>query len=188
MYESADDVLLEADDKMEKAVAHLQQGLTGLRTGKASTSLVDHVTADCYGAQTRLNQMALISTPEPRLIVIKPYDPSSLPAIEKAILAANIGVTPLNDGRLSCVPIPELSDERRKELTKVANRMGEEARVALRAVRRDANEAVKTLEKAATISQDDRDRALEEVQKYTDSYAKKVDELVAAKEKDIMAV
>ena len=188
MYESSDDVLLESDDKMEKAVAHLQQGLSGLRTGKASTSLVDHISADCYGAQTRLNQMALISTPEPRLIVIKPYDPSSLPAIEKAILAANIGVTPLNDGRIIRVPIPELSEERRKELTKVANRMGEEARVALRAVRRDANEALKTLEKAATISRDDRDRALEEVQKYTDSYAKKVDELVAAKEKDIMAV
>ena len=188
MYESADDVLLESDDKMEKAVVHLQQGLSGLRTGKASPSLVDHINVDCYGAQTRLNQMALISTPEPRLIVIKPYDPSSLPAIEKAILAANIGVTPLNDGRVIRVPIPELSEERRKELTKVANRMGEEARVALRSVRRDANEAVKTLEKAATISQDDRDRALEEMQKYTDSYSKKVDELIAAKEKDIMAV
>ena len=188
MYESADDVLLETDDKMEKAVAHLQQGLSGLRTGKASTNLVDHISADCYGAQTRLNQMALISTPEPRLIVIKPYDPSSLPAIEKAILAANIGVTPLNDGRLIRVPIPELSEERRKELSKVANRMGEEARVALRAVRRDANDAVKALGRAATISEDDRDRAQEEVQKSTDSYAKKVDELVAAKEKDIMAV
>ncbi|NCD21450.1 MAG: ribosome recycling factor [Spartobacteria bacterium] len=188
MYESSDDVLLEADDKMEKAVAHLQQGLSGLRTGKASTNLVDHIAADCYGAQTRLNQMALISTPEPRLIVIKPYDPSSLPAIEKAILAANIGVTPLNDGRLIRVPIPELSEERRKELTKVASRMGEEARVALRAVRRDANDAIKALEKAATISEDDRDRALAEVQKSTDAYSKKVEELIAAKEKDIMAV
>ena len=188
MYESSDDVLLETDDKMEKAIAHLQQGLSGLRTGKASPSLVDHINVDCYGAQTRLNQMALISTPEPRLIVIKPYDPSSLPAIEKAILAANIGVTPLNDGRVIRVPIPELSEERRKELTKVANRMGEEARVALRAVRRDANDAIKALEKAATISEDDCDRALEEVQKYTDSYSKKVDDLVAAKEKDIMAV
>ena len=188
MYESADDVLLESDDKMEKAVAHLQQGLSGLRTGKASPSLVDHINVDCYGAQTRLNQMALISTPEPRLIVIKPYDPSSLPSIEKAILAANIGVTPLNDGRVIRVPIPALSEERRTELTKVANRMGEEARVALRAVRRDANDAIKALEKAATISEDDCDRALEEVQKYTDSYSKKVDDLVAAKEKDIMAV
>ena len=188
MYESADDVLLEADDKMEKAVAHLQQGLSGLRTGKASPTLVEHISVECYGTQTHLNQMALISTPEPRLIVIKPYDPSSLPAIEKAILAANIGVTPLNDGRLIRVPIPELSEERRKELTKVANRLGEEARVSLRAVRRDANEAIKALEKAGTISEDDRDRSLEEVQKYTDTYSKKVDDVVAAKEKDIMAV
>ena len=143
---------------------------------------------ECYGAQTRLNQMALISTPEPRLIVIKAYDPSSLPAIEKAILAANIGVTPLNDGRVIRVPIPELSEERRKELTKVANRMGEEARVALRSIRREANDGVKALEKGAKITEDDRDRTLEEVQKYTDTYSKKVDDLVAAKEKDIMAV
>lgn len=129
MYESIDDVLLESEDKMEKAVAHLQQGLSGLRTGKASPSLVDRITVEAYGTQTPMNQLALISTPEPRLIVIKPYDPSALPAMEKAILAANIGVTPLNDGRIIRVPIPELSEERRKDLTKVANRMGEEARV-----------------------------------------------------------
>ena len=188
MTESSDDVLLETEDKMEKAVAHLQQGLGGLRTGKASPSLVDQINVECYGTQTRLNQMALISTPEPRLIVIKPYDPSSLPAIEKAILAANVGVTPLNDGRIIRVPIPELSEERRKDLTKVANRMGEEARVALRAIRRDGNDAIKALQKAASISEDDRDRALAEVQKYTDSFSKKADEFVAAKEKDIMAV
>jgi len=188
MHESADDVLLEADDKMEKALEHLQQGLSGLRTGKASPSLVDQINVECYGTQTRLNQMALISTPEPRLIVIKPYDPSSLPAIVKAILGANIGVTPLNDGRLIRVPIPELSEERRKDLAKVASRMGEEARVALRAIRRDSNDVIKALEKAGTITEDDRDRGLEEVQKYTDSYGKKIDERMAAKEKDIMAV
>ena len=188
MYESSDDVLLEADDKMSKTVEHLQQGFSGLRTGKASPSLVDQINVECYGTQTRLNQMALISTPEPRLIVIKPYDPSSLSAIEKAILAANVGVTPLNDGRIIRVPIPELSEERRKDLVKVANRLCEEARVAIRAVRREANDGIKALEKASTISEDDRDRALEEVQKYTDSYVKKVDDLVAAKEKDIMAV
>ncbi len=188
MHESSDDVLLEAEEKMEKTVEHLQQGLSGLRTGKASTGLVDQISVECYGTQTRLNQMALISTPEPRLIVIKPYDPSALPAIEKAILAANIGVTPLNDGRIIRVPIPELSEERRKDLVKVANRMGEEARVALRAVRREANDGIKALEKASTISEDDRDRALDEVQKTTDAYVQKVDALVAAKEKDVMAV
>ncbi|MDR0992994.1 MAG: ribosome-recycling factor, partial [Verrucomicrobiota bacterium] len=131
MYESSDEVLLEADDKMGKSVEHLHLGLSGLRTGKASTALVDQIYVDCYGTQTRLNQMSVVTTPEARLIVIKPFDPSSLPAIEKAILAANIGVTPLNDGRLIRVPIPELSEERRKELTKVAHRLGEEARVAI---------------------------------------------------------
>lgn len=188
MSDSSDEILLEADDKMDKAIAHLHQGLQGLRTGKASTSLVDGIQADCYGAPTRLNAMALITTPEPRLIVIKPFDPSTLPAIEKAILAANIGVTPLNDGRLIRVPIPELSEERRKELVKVANRLGEEARVAIRAVRRDANEAVKALEKNSEISEDELTLDLAEIQKYTDKYVKKADDLVAAKEKDILAV
>ena len=188
MYDSTDDILLEAEDKMEKTLGHLQQGLSGLRTGKASTGLVDQITVDCYGTQTRLNQMALISTPEPRLIVIKPYDPSTLPAIEKGILAANVGVTPLNDGRIIRVPIPELSEERRRELVKVAGRLGEEARVALRAVRRDANEAIKAMQKASTISEDDRDLALEEIQKLVDENVRKADELVAAKETDVMAV
>lgn len=188
MHETIDDILLESEDKMEKAVAHLQQGLSGLRTGKASPSLVDRIIVEAYGTQTPLNQLALISTPEPRLIVIKPYDPSALPAMEKAILAANIGVTPLNDGRLIRVPIPELSEERRKELTKVANRMGEEARVVVRGVRRDANDAIKALEKAKTISEDERERTMQEVQKHTDTYTANVDELIAAKNKDIMAV
>ena len=187
-YDSSDDVLLEADDKMQKSIEFLQQTLSGLRTGKASTALVDQIMVEAYGTQTRLNQMSLVSTPEPRLIVIKPYDPSTLSAIEKAILAANVGVTPLNDGRLIRVPIPELSEERRRDLTKVANRSGEEARVAIRAVRRDANDAIKLLQKDAKITEDERDKALEDVQKYTDSYTKKVDDLVAAKEKDIMAV
>ncbi|MBR6021423.1 MAG: ribosome recycling factor [Kiritimatiellae bacterium] len=188
MSDSTDEVLLEAEDKMDKAVQHLQTGLSGLRTGKASTSLVDGITADCYGAPTRLNQMALVSTPEPRLIVIKPFDPSTLPAIEKAILAANIGVTPLNDGRLIRVPIPELSEERRKELVKVANRMSEEARVAVRAVRREANDAVKALERSADISEDDLSVALDEIQKLTDAHVKSIDGILAAKEKDILAV
>ena len=188
MYESSDEVLLDAEDKMEKSVEHLQQGLSGLRTGKASPALVDGISVECYGTQARLNTISLISTPEPRLIVIKPFDPSTLPAIEKAILAANIGVTPLNDGRLIRVPIPELSEERRKELVKVANRMGEEARVAVRAVRREANDAVKALERDAAISEDEMTVALNEVQKYTDAHVKTIDSLIAAKEKDILAV
>lgn len=186
--ESLDDVLLEADDKMSKSVAFLQQELAGLRTGKASPALVENIQVEYYGTPTRLRQLAGITTPEPRLIVINPYDPTSLQAIEKAILAANIGITPVNDGRLIRIPIPELSEERRKDLVKVAHRMAEEARVAIRNIRRDANEQIKSLQKNGKISEDERDEALKEIQKYTDDYIAKVDALVAAKEKDIMAV
>lgn len=185
---SLDDVLLESEDKMEKTLEHLQQGLSGLRTGKASTALVDQVTVDYYGSQTRLNQMALLSTPEPRMIVVKPFDPSFLSAIEKAILAANIGVTPLNDGKIIRLPIPELSEERRKELAKIANRLGEEARVAIRSVRRDANDALRELEKKKEIGEDELHRTLEGMQKTTDGFIKKIDDLVAAKSADIMSV
>lgn len=186
--ESADDVLLEADDKMSKSIEFLQKELSGLRTGKASPSLVDHIMVDYYGTPTRLKQIAGISTPEARLIVINSYDPTALPAIEKAILAANIGITPINDGRVIRVPIPELSEERRKELVKVGNRMAEDARVAVRSVRREANDQIKALQKGSKITEDERDNALEEIQKYTDTFIKKIDDMLAAKEKDILAV
>jgi len=186
--ETLDDILLDSDDKMSKALEYLQQELAGLRTGKASPSLVDHIAVDYYGAATRLREIAGISTPEPRLIVINAYDPSALPAIEKAILAANIGVTPISDGRLVRIPIPELTEERRRELTKVAKRQAEEQRVAVRNVRRDANEAIKNLQKSSKITEDERDSGLEEIQKYTDDNIKKIDALLAAKEKDIMQV
>lgn len=186
--ESLDDVLLESDDRMQKSVEFLQKELAGLRTGKASPALVEHVTVDYYGAPTRLREIANISAPEARLLVINPYDPTSLGAIEKAILAANIGVTPVSDGRIIRIPIPELSEERRKELTKVARRLAEEARVAIRNVRRDANEAIKALEKGGKITEDERDAGLKEIQNYTDTHIKKVDDLLAAKEKELMAV
>jgi ribosome recycling factor len=186
--ESVDEILLEADDKMTKSIEFLQQELAGLRTGKASPSLVENINVDYYGTQTRLRQIAGIATPEPRLIVINTYDPTALPAIEKAILASNLGITPMNDGRVIRVPIPELSEERRKDLTKVAHRLAEEARVAIRSVRREANDQAKAIEKAHKITEDERDNALEEIQKYTDTFIKKVDDLLAAKEKDIMAV
>ncbi len=186
--ESLDDVLLDSDDKMSKSVEVLQKELSGLRTGKASPSLVEHVTVDYYGAATRLREIANIATPEARLLVISPYDPTSLGAIEKAILAANIGITPVSDGRVIRIPIPELSEERRKELTKVARRISEETRVAIRNVRRDANEQIKTLQKNGDITEDERDAGLAEIQKFTDDYIKKVDDLLAAKEKELMSV
>ncbi|MCK5675520.1 MAG: ribosome recycling factor [Verrucomicrobia bacterium] len=183
-----DDILLETEDKMNKALQFLQQELAGLRTGKAHPSLVDTITVDYYGTPSRLRDIANISTPEPRLIVIKAFDPSSLGLIEKAIIAANIGITPMNDGRLIRVPIPELSEERRKEMVKMAGRTTEEQRVAIRNIRRDANDQIKSSQKSGDITEDERDSALEDVQKSTDEHIKKMDDLLAAKEKEIMEV
>ncbi len=186
--ESLDDILLDAEEKMEKTVAHLHQELGGLRTGKASPALVENVGVEYYGATTRLRELAGIATPEPRLIVINPYDPTAREAICRAILAANVGVTPVDDGRVIRIPIPELSEERRRDLVKVAKRLSEEARVAIRNVRRDGNELVKGLQKNSAITEDEREQGVEDIQKLTDTYIKKIDDLVAAKEKDILVV
>ncbi len=186
--ESSTEVLLAAEEKMDKCVEFLQQELSGLRTGKASPSLVDGITIDYYGTPTRLRDISNISTPEPRLIVISPFDPSSLGAIEKGINAANIGITPLSDGRLIRVPIPELSEERRAELAKVAGRSTEEQRVAVRNVRREANDQLKALQKNGKVTEDDRDDSLEETQKLTDVHIKKMDSMLSAKEKEVMEV
>ena len=173
--DSVDDILLHAAEKMEKSIEFLQEELTGLRTGKASPSLVDNINVDYYGSPTRLREIAGISTPEPRLIVINPFDPSALPNIEKAILSANLGITPVSDGRVIRVPIPELSEERRKELGKVARRMAEDQRIAIRNIRREANDQTKTLQKKGTITEDERDSTLEEVQSSTDQSIHKID-------------
>jgi ribosome recycling factor len=186
--ESLDDVLLEADDKMAKCLVYLHQEFSGLRTGKASPSLVENVMVPYYGAMTRLREIGGISTPEARMIVINSYDPTALPAIEKAILAANLGVTPKNDGRVIRIIIPELSEERRKDLVKVAKRMAEEGRVAIRNIRREANEQIKILQKDGKITEDERDQGLAQIQKETDAHIGKVDHTFAAKEKEVMAV
>lgn len=186
--ESLDEVLLDTEDKMSKALDFLHQKFNGLRTGKASPSLVDNVQVMYYGTQTRLRDLAGISTPEPRLIVINAYDPTALGAIEKAILAANLGLTPMNDGRVIRLPIPELSQERRQEIIKVAKRETEEQRVAIRNLRRDANDMIKALQKKSVITEDERDKALDDIQKSTDTYIKKMDDMLVAKEKEIQEV
>lgn len=186
--ETSTEVLLSAEEKMDKCVDFLQQELAGLRTGKASPSLVENITVDYYGTSSRLRDIANISTPEPRLIVISPFDPSSLGTIEKAITAANIGITPMNDGRLIRVPIPELSEERRKDLVKVAGRTTEDQRIACRNVRREANDLLKSLQKDGKITEDDRDEGLDEVQKLTDNHIKAMDEMLSAKEKEVLEV
>jgi len=182
------DVLSDMTEKMDNTLRMLKDQFAGLRTGKASPALVDGVQVSYYGTPTRLRDLANISTPEPRLIVISPFDPTALPDIEKAILAANLGVTPRNDGRVVRVPIPELNEERRKEIVKVAKRQSEEARVAVRNVRRDANEAVKALQKDSSITEDERDRGLDDIQKATDAHIAKIDTELKNKEAEVMAV
>jgi ribosome recycling factor len=186
--DSIDDIRLDCEEKMEKTLGFLQEQFSGIRTGKASPALVENVKVEYYGTPTRLKEIASISTPEARLIVINAYDPNALPDIDKAILGANLGVTPMNDGRVIRVPIPELTEERRTELSKVARRMAEEARVAVRNVRRDANEQIKTLQKQGTITEDDRDLAFKDIQKDTDDAITSIDAHLKDKEAEIMAV
>ncbi len=181
-------VLRDSTDKMAKCCALLKEQFSGLRTGKASPALVENVSVVYYGTPTRLRDLANIATPEARLIVITPYDPSALSDIEKGILAANIGITPMNDGRVVRVPIPELNEERRKEIVKVARRNAEDARVAVRNVRREANDAVKALQKDGKISEDQRDSSLTRIQKDTDATIAKIDADLKAKEAEVMAV
>jgi ribosome recycling factor len=186
--DSIDDIMLDCEEKMEKSFSFLHEQFSGIRTGKASPALVENVKVQYYGTPTRLKEIASISTPDARLIVINSYDPNALGEIEKAILAANLGVTPMNDGRVIRVPIPELTEERRTELTKVARRMAEEARVAARNVRREANDHAKALQKAGTVTEDERDQALKQVQKDTDDTIAKIDDMLKHKEAEIMAV
>lgn len=186
--DTLDDVLLDAEEKMDNTIKMLREQFAGLRTGKASPAMVDNVQVQYYGVPTRLRDIAGISTPEPRLLVINSYDPTALPDIEKAILAANLGVTPMNDGRVIRVPIPELSEERRKEIAKVARRQSEEARVAIRNVRREANDAIKLLQKNGKITEDERDKGLVDIQKSTDGHIGRVDAELKSKEVEVMAV
>jgi ribosome recycling factor len=185
---TTDDVMLEAEEKMEKSLGFVKEQFSGLRTGKASPALVENIHVHYYGSMTRLRELAGISTPEPRLLVINAYDPTALGSIEKAILAANLGVTPMNDGRVIRIPIPELSEERRIEMTKLSKRMAEEGRVAMRNVRRESNEHIKVLEKNGNATQDERDEALKTIQKLTDDYILKIDVAAKAKEKEMMSV
>lgn len=186
--EALEEVLLETEDKMTKSFNVLLQQFAGLRTGKASPNLVENIAVSHYGTTMRLREIAGIATPEPRLIVINPYDPTALQPIEKAIVAANIGITPLSDGRVIRLPIPELSEERRREMAKIAKQMAEKTRVAIRSVRQESNEQVKTLQKQSVITEDQRDQGLKDIQKHTDDAVTKVDHAFELKEKEIMTI
>jgi ribosome recycling factor len=171
---------------MEKVLSDLQHEMAGIRTGRASVSLFDHVKVDYYGTPTPLNQLATLHVPEPSLITIQPWDVSQIAVIEKAIRSSDLGLNPNNDGKLIRVPIPPLTEERRKELVKHLHGVTEDHRVAVRNIRRDANEAVKKLVKDKLISEDEERRALDEIQKLTDGNTQKLDQASKTKEKEIL--
>lgn len=183
-----DDVLLEAEEKMLKTTEVVQHEFSSIRTGRASSALVENIMVNAYGVQMSIKQVAGITTPEPRLIVLQAFDPSNVQAIEKAIRESKLGVSPIVDGKVIRLPIPELSEERRRELGKLIKKMAEDGRVAVRHVRRDAMEELKKIQKAGEISEDDLKRGEQEVQKLTDQYSAEIDRIVASKEKDIMTV
>jgi ribosome recycling factor len=186
MSEMLDEVFVDLKDRMEKTIIALERDLKKVRTGRASTALLDGIKADYYGTPTPLNQMASVSVPEARLILIQPWDASVIGDIEKAILKSELGLTPMNDGKIIRISIPPLSEERRKELVKVVKKMAEENKVAIRNIRRDANEMLKDLKKDKEISEDEQFRAQDDVQNVTDEFIRKVDERIEVKEKEIM--
>jgi ribosome recycling factor len=187
-FQSVKDVESNAKSRMEKAVADLQHEMASIRTGRASVSLLDGVKVDYYGTPTPINQVANLHVPEPSLITIQPWDNTQIAAIEKAIRSAELGLNPGNDGKLIRVPIPPLTEERRKEFVKKLHHVAEDHRVAVSNVRRDANEHLKKLLKDKLISEDEERRALDEVQKMTDANIGKMDSLMKAKEKEILEI
>ena len=174
--------------RMEKALQALQHDMAGIRTGRATISLFDNIRADYYGTPTPLNQLATLHVPEPSLITLQPWDASQIAAIEKAIRSSDLGLNPGNDGKLIRVPIPPLTEERRKDLVKKLHHVVEDHRVAVRNIRRDANEALKKLLKDKVISEDEERRALDEVQKLTDSEMQKIESAAKGKEKEILEI
>lgn len=181
-------VIQDAKDRMNKSIAQLKKELTTLRAGRATPALLDKIQVEYYGAPTPINQLANINTPEPRLLTIQPWDKTSLGDIEKAILKSDLGLTPTNDGTMIRLAIPILTEERRAELVKTVKKYGEEAKVAIRNVRRDANDDIKKIEKAGTISEDESRRHQETIQKLTDENIVSIEKVVSEKEKEIMEI
>lgn len=183
-----DDALNDAENRMQKAVQVLRDDLMTIRTGRASPALVERLKIDYYGTPTPLNQLATVSAPEPRLLVIRPWDPSAAAEIEKAILKSELGLTPNSDGAIIRLPIPRLTEERRRELCKLVGRRVEEGRIAVRNVRRDVQDDLRAFEKEKLITEDDLHVGREKLQELHDKYVKQMEEIGAAKEKEIMEV
>ncbi|MCF7791137.1 MAG: ribosome recycling factor [Victivallales bacterium] len=183
-----DSLMEELMEKMDKTIEHMNNDFAGYRTGKASPALVENILIDYYGTQTRLKEIAGITTPEPRLLVVQPYDPNSVSTIEKAISTSSIGINPVSDGKILRLPIPELSEERRNSLAKQVNKRAEEARVAIRNIRREGNDKIKKAQKNSEITEDDLKVSLKEIQDLTDSNIEEIDRILKAKEKELMSI
>jgi ribosome recycling factor len=180
------DALAQARARMEKAVEDFRRELGGIRTGRANVSLLDHVRVDYHGSQMPINQLGTVTVPDPMMLVISPWDPGAVPLIDKAIRTSDLGINPTNDGRVIRLPVPALTEERRKDLVKHLHKVLENHRTAVRNVRRDFKEAIEHLEKEKKVSEDERKRSVEELEKITHSETKKIEDLSATKEKEIL--
>ena len=184
----SNEVVDQVKTKMESSVEALKRELVKIRTGRASLALLDGIKVDAYGSMLPVDQVGTMTIPESRMIVIQPWDPQMLPVLEKAILSSDLGLTPANDGKVIRLTIPQLTEERRKELVKQVKKVAEEFKVAVRNVRRDANDILKKMKKDKDISEDDMFRSQEDAQKATDAYIKQIDQIAAGKEKEVMEV
>ncbi len=182
------EILSKADEKMKKSIAVLKSDLASLKAGRANPTMLDRIEVEYYGSMMPINQVANVSAPEPRILAIAPWEKSTLKAIEKAILKSDLGINPSNDGAIIRLVIPELTEETRKNLVKTVKKYGEETKVALRSVRRDANDKFKSLKKNSEISEDEEKKAEDDMQKITDGHVKEIDKIVEAKEKEIMSI
>lgn len=182
------DIIKDAEEKMKKTISVLKQDLSTMKAGRANPSILDRIEVDYYGTMTPLSQMANVSAPEPRILLIQPWDKSSIKNIEKAILVSDLGLNPSNDGNAIRLVIPELTEETRKSIVKNVKKAGEESKVAVRSIRRDANDKVKALKKDNSITEDEAKKAEEDIQKETDSFIKEIEKLVEVKEKEVMTV
>jgi ribosome recycling factor len=183
-----EDLLKRFNEKMDRTIAILKEDLNTVRAGRANAAILDKVQVDYYGTMSPLNTIANISVPDPRTILITPFDPSSISGIDKAIQEANLGMNPSTDGKNIRLIVPQLTEERRRELTKTTKKMGEDAKVAVRNLRRESNDAAKKLEKNGEITEDDLKKGLDDIQKATDKHIKTIDEMIAKKDRDIMEV
>ena len=183
-----DSGLKEVSAHMDKSVEAIRNELATVRTGKAAPALLDLIKVDAYGSQMPLNQMATIAAPEPRMLVVQPYDPSQLNAIEKAIMSSDLGLVPNNDGKIIRLPIPPLTEERRKELVRLTHKIAEECRIAIRNIRHDANKRIHQAQKDGDVSEDEMHRQLKEVQDLTDKHIASIDQMLERKEQEVMEV